>query len=101
MMKNLLVAAMVATASLSIVGCAQLKELTAPRVDDATLGTNVKAALAADAEVSPLKITVQSTAGTVRLKGEVKNMATRRKIEDIVRKVQGVKGVDNQLVITG
>ena len=35
------------------------------------------------------------------LKGEVKNMATRRKVEDIVRKVQGVKGIDNQLVITG
>ena len=101
MIKTLLMAAMVATAATSITGCAQMGRLFEAPVDDAAVAMKVRAALTADPEVSALKITADSTNGTVRLKGEVKNMATRRKVEEIVRKVQDVKGVDNQLMITG
>ena len=101
MIKTLLMAAMVATTAVSLSGCAQMSRMFEAPVDDAAVATKVRAALAADREVSALKITADSTQGTVRLKGEVKNMATRRKVEELVRGVQGVKGVDNQLVITG
>jgi osmotically-inducible protein OsmY len=101
MLKTLLVAAVTATAAISTTGCAQLGRLVEAPVDDAAVATRVRAALAADPEVGALKITADSSQATVRLKGEVKNMATRRKVEEVVRKVQGVKGVDNQLVITG
>lgn len=101
MIKTLLTAAMVATAATSLTGCAQMGRMFEAPVDDAAITTKVRAALSGDPEVSALKITADSTQGTVRLKGEVKNMATRRKVEEIVRKVQGVKGVDNQMIITG
>lgn len=70
-------------------------------VDDATIGTKLKAALVADPELSALKINVDTTQGNVRLKGEVKNMMLWRKAGDLARKIEGVKSVDNQLVITG
>ena len=101
MIKTLLMAAMVATTVISVTGCAQMSRMFEAPVDDVAVATKVRAALAADSEASALKITANSTKGTVVLKGEVKNMATRRKVEEIVRKVQGVKGVDNQMVITG
>lgn len=70
-------------------------------VDDVTIGTKMKAALAADPELSALKINVDTTQGNVRLSGEVKSMALRRKAEDMARKIDGVKSVDNRLMITG
>lgn len=70
-------------------------------VDDATIGTKLKAALAADPELSALKINVDTTQGNVRLRGEVKNMQMWRKAGETARGIQGVKSVDNQLVITG
>ncbi len=50
---------------------------------------------------SALKINVDTTQGNVRLRGEVKSMVLRRKAEDTARKIEGVKSVDNQLMITG
>lgn len=70
-------------------------------VDDATILAQVKAQLAADPELSALKINVDSMQGAVRLKGEVKTVALRRKAESLARGIKGVKSVDNQLVITG
>ena len=70
-------------------------------VDDVTIGTKLKAALAADPQLSALKINVDTTQGNVRLKGEVKTFALRKKAEELARSIQGVKSVDNQLIITG
>lgn len=103
-MQTLLIASMVVVASLA--GCAGMSGTGPTRtvgqaVDDATIGTRLKAALAADPELSALKINVDTTQGAVRLRGEVKSMALRRKAEDLARKIEGVKSVDNQLVITG
>ena len=70
-------------------------------VDDVTIGTKMKTALAADPELSALKINVDTTQGNVRLRGEVRSVALRRKAEDMARKIEGVKSVDNQLMVTG
>ena len=70
-------------------------------MDDATIGTKMKTALAADPELSALKINVDTTQGHVRLRGEVKTIVLRRKAEDMARKIEGVKSVDNQLMVTG
>lgn len=77
------------------------KKTTGQVIDDATVTSKVKAALLADADISGLKINVDTKQGVVRLKGEVKTMALRKKAESIARGVEGVKSVDNQLVITG
>jgi hyperosmotically inducible periplasmic protein len=103
-MKTILSAAM--TAALVLAGCSSMMggdstRSTGQAVDDVGIGTQIKAGLAGDPDLSAFKINVDSTQGNVRLKGEVKSMALRRKAEDLARKVNGVKSVDNQLVITG
>ena len=105
-MKTLLIAGMLA---LGLAGCAGLgsgdtatgTRTAGEAVDDATIGTKLKAALVADPELSALKINVDTTQGRVRLKGEVKNLQQWRKAADLARSIQGVKSVDNQLVVTG
>lgn len=104
-MKTFMIAA--ATA-LSLAGCAGMiggqggpTRTAGQAIDDVTIGTKMKTALAADPELSAIKINVDTTQGHVRLRGEVKSMALRRKAEDMARKIEGVKSVDNQLMITG
>jgi osmotically-inducible protein OsmY len=70
-------------------------------VDDAAITAKVKAALLADPDVSALKINVDTNQGKVKLKGEVKSLAVRKKVESLAKDVAGVKSVDNQLIITG
>ena len=70
-------------------------------VDDAKIVTELKAKFAADPDLSAFKINVDSTQGFVRLKGEVKTFAARQKAESMARAIDGVKSVDNQLLITG
>jgi hyperosmotically inducible periplasmic protein len=102
-MKILVVALMMV---FGLAGCANMgaggpQRTAGQAIDDVTIGTKLKAALAADPELSALKINVDTTQGAVRLRGEVKNIALRRKAEDLARRIEGVKSVDNQLVITG
>jgi hyperosmotically inducible protein len=104
-MKTLIIAA--ATA-LSLIGCAGMPggqggptRTAGQAIDDVTIGTKMKSALAADPELSALKINVDTTQGHVRLRGEVKSVALRRKAEDMARKIEGVKSVENQLMVTG
>ena len=106
MTKTLLAAAMVA--AIGLTGCANMggggdgtKRTAGEVVDDAAILAKVKAAYAADPDISALKINVDSTQGAVRLKGEVKNITLWRKAEDIAKKTNGVKSVENNLVITG
>jgi hyperosmotically inducible periplasmic protein len=105
MMKKLLIASMTAVA---LAGCALMdggsgkpQRSAGQAVDDATIGTKLKAAFAADPELSALKINVDTTQGAVKLRGEVKTLTLRRKAEETARKIDGVKSVDNQLMITG
>ncbi|HSW17557.1 MAG TPA: BON domain-containing protein [Ramlibacter sp.] len=104
-MSRLLAALFVA---ISLVGCAGMAggpggptRTAGQAIDDVTIGTRLKAALAADPDVSALKINVDTTQGAVRLRGEVKTLALRRKVEEMARKIDGVKSVDNQLIVTG
>ena len=103
-MKKLLVAAMIAV---GLAGCANMGRDGGPTrtvgeaIDDVTIGTTLKAALAADPELSALKINVDTTQGAVRLRGEVKSVALRRKAEELARSMKGVRSVDNQLIVTG
>jgi osmotically-inducible protein OsmY len=70
-------------------------------VDDAVITTKVKTALLADPDIKALKIDVDTKDAVVRLKGEIKTLALRKKVEGIAKGVAGVKSVDNQLIISG
>ena len=102
-MKKLLVAMMITAglAGCSAIGMDPPQRTVGQAIDDVTIGTKLKAALAADPELSALKINVDTTQGAVRLRGEVKTIVLRRKAEDLARKIEGVKSVDNALIITG
>ncbi|WBY00784.1 BON domain-containing protein [Ramlibacter tataouinensis] len=104
-MKTLLIASMLA---LGLAGCAGYGQPGAggtrtagQAIDDATIGTRLKAAFAADPQLSALKINVDTTQGNVKLRGSVKNMQEWRKAGEVARGIEGVKSVDNQLVIGG
>lgn len=105
-MKKILIASMLAS-TLALAGCGGMmggsgtQRTAGQAIDDVTIGTKLKAALAADPDLSALKINVDSTQGAVRLRGEVKSVALRRKAEDMARKIEGVKSVENQLIVTG
>ena len=103
-MKQWLSAVMVAIA---LAGCSAMPGGEKPErtpgaaIDDAAIVTKLKAALAADPDLSAIKIDVDSMKGEVQLMGEVKSLALRRKAEDLARTTDGVKSVNNRLVITG
>jgi hyperosmotically inducible periplasmic protein len=118
MKKNHIVA--LVAASLLATGCAGMKgqssEAKAPQATagastaatggaaatgDAAITAKIKSALQADAELSAFKIDVTTAEGVVKMKGEIKSMALRKKAEALVRDTAGVKSVDNQLIITG
>ncbi len=68
-------------------------------MDDAGITAKVSAGLAKDAELSAIKIDVDTRNGIVTLTGPVKSAAARERAETIARGVQGVNSVVNQLAV--
>jgi hyperosmotically inducible periplasmic protein len=66
---------------------------------NAALTAKVKSALAADVGLRTLKIDVDSMGNTVTLKGAVDSADTRRRVEEVARKVDGVATVRNELTV--
>ena len=64
---------------------------------NAALTGKVKTALAADVGLKTLKIDVDSAGSVVTLKGNVDSAETKRRAEEIARKVEGVTSVRNEL----
>lgn len=69
--------------------------------DDSAITARAKGALGADPELAGAKIDVVTSEGVVKLKGDIKSLALRRKAEALVKALPGVKSIDNQLIITG
>lgn len=69
------------------------------RPDDALIAAKVTTGLAADRNLSVLKIKVDSREGVVTLRGPVPNAAARARAEEIARNVQGVTAVSNQISV--
>ena len=67
-------------------------------VDLATTA-RVRAALQIDSELKTQTISVDTVDGTVRLTGQVTSTAHFARVKDVVWPVEGVKVVDNQLVV--
>jgi hyperosmotically inducible periplasmic protein len=69
---------------------------------DSTLTTKVHTALANDVGMKTLtKINVDSDKGVVTLKGEVDSADTKRRAEEVARRVSGVSSVKNELKVKG
>ena len=68
-------------------------------VDDSVITTKVKAELLAAPDISSLAIKVETVKGVVQLSGFVNNKEQASKAVEIARSVQGVKSVNDSLVV--
>lgn len=66
---------------------------------DASLTADVQHALEASAQFPDSPVTVESNNGTVRLSGYVKTIRQSDLAAALAQKIEGVKTVDNQLIV--
>jgi osmotically-inducible protein OsmY len=71
------------------------------QVDDAAITAAVKAKLAADGDINPFNIDVDTNEGVVTLQGRVEKEAARSKAEELARETDGVKRVINLVKVGG
>src|SRR6187455_2314462 len=69
-------------------------------IDDTAILTKTKTALFNDPVVSGMAINVDVNRGVVKLHGTVKGDVEKRKAEEIARGVDGVTGVNNELIVS-
>ena len=69
--------------------------------DDVAITASVAAGLAKDADLSAIKIDVDTKNGNVTLYGPAPNAAARDRATTIAKSIKGVSAVDNKLVIKG
>jgi osmotically-inducible protein OsmY len=69
------------------------------QVDDNVLYDNVKRKLANDQVVKGGGLEVEVKSGAITLKGSVEYDSQKARAEKIVKKVPGVKSVDNQITV--
>jgi osmotically-inducible protein OsmY len=68
-------------------------------VSDATITASVNAKLAGDKELSALRINVDTVDGRVALRGNAPTPSARDRATQLASSVDGVRSVENQLVI--
>lgn len=71
----------------------------ANKVDDASITAKVNAALAADRELSALRVDVDTRDGVVTLSGPAPSASAKERAAELALKVKGVASVNNQLTI--
>lgn len=74
---------------------------TSSGTDDATVQMNVDKVMSEDTGLSPLGIIATVANGRVTLTGTVDTADQKRSAERVVKRVKGVKGVDNQITVSG
>ena len=68
-------------------------------VDDAAITASISAKLAKDADLSALRIDVDTKDGTVTLSGPAPTQAAKDRASQLAREVEGVKNVTNNLMV--
>lgn len=101
-MKKLALMAGLSIFGLSLMGCAPMHHhhvMTAAQPSDPALATRVYNNLAASSLVHAKRIQVQSTNGVITLEGKVPCLKEKRDAGDIAKMTQGVRAVQNHLVV--
>lgn len=81
-------------------GCATMTGETAgENIDDATITTQVNAAIVKDPDAHYFKIDVTTTQGNVVLTGFVNSRATEERLVAKIRQIRGVKSVKSLLKV--
>lgn len=84
--------------ALALGACSSTKT-AGTQVDDAAITTKVKAKLAADGDINPFNIDVDTNEGVVTLQGRVAKDEARTKAEQLARDTDGVKRVINLIKV--
>jgi osmotically-inducible protein OsmY len=94
-------AALACMVALFVTGCGSTSDSrsTGQVIDDTAIHTKVKAALVNDPVVSGTAINVDVDRGVVVLSGAVNGNVEKTKAEDIARGVNGVRSVENKLIV--
>ena len=69
------------------------------QIDDAAITASVKAKLAADGDINPFNIDVDTNEGVVTLQGRVEKSEARTKAEQHARETDGVRRVINLIKV--
>ena len=86
---------------LALVGCQAMTGKTAGQnVDDAGLTASVKSTLVADKAANLTRIDVDTNNGVVSLNGVVESAQQKARAEELARRVDGVRGINNNLQIS-
>jgi osmotically-inducible protein OsmY len=82
-------------------GCASTSEKGSAGAyfGDAAITTRVKTAIFNEPGLKVMDISVNTEGKVVQLSGSVKSRADRTKVSEVARKVEGVKGVKNELQV--
>lgn len=80
------------------VGCASNRTV-GEQADDSTITTKITAKLAADPEVNPFNIDVDTFDGEVTLRGEVEKEFAKTEAERLARDTRGVRSVRNEIAV--
>jgi len=99
--RNTLAAVVTAVALLATTGCAvtRKQETVSAYVDDTAITTAVKARFIDNKQVDGTSIRVETLNGTVMLSGFAKNSNEKTTAEELTWKVNGVKGVKNEIAV--
>ena len=84
-----------------VLGACSSTRTAGTQVDDAAITAKVKAKLAADGDVNPFNIDVDTNEGVVTLQGRVEKEEARTKAEQLARETEGVKRVINLVKVGG
>ncbi|HSN56812.1 MAG TPA: BON domain-containing protein [Candidatus Sulfomarinibacteraceae bacterium] len=85
---------------ISVVNDIELGDLTLEEnIEDGWIATTVESKLAADPEINPFDIDVDVLEGVVTLTGSVDTDRALQHAEELARRTEGVKGVENLLTI--
>jgi osmotically-inducible protein OsmY len=87
------------TAALALVAACKTTVPLREQIDDKAITAKIKTKLAADLDVNPFNINVDTNEGVVTLQGRVKKEESRRKAEEYARDTPGVKRVINLIKV--
>jgi len=96
---SLLVATLLTVATALTFGACASTQSPGEQIDDATITARVKAKLAADPEVNPFNIDVDTDGGVVTLRGTVEDPEARTEAVKLARGTSGVRSVRNEITV--
>src|SRR5215208_3164764 len=94
-MRRIPMALLALVALLAVAAACSSTKTVGDKVDDAAITAKVKAKLAADGDINPFNIDVDTNEGVVTLQGRVAKEEARTKAEQLARDTDGVRRVIN------